>query len=253
MELTVLTYNIRYDVAHDGPHRWIHRRPHLIDQIATLQPDIIGFQEVLPHQREELERGLVGYRFEGRGRESDGGGEQCLLAFRPRLRLVHCETFWLSEQPQRPGSVGWDAMLPRICTQATWRLGQVEWSVLNAHFDHHGVEARLEAARLLRQRCRTLDHAHLVIGDFNSLPDSAAVTALRQTLQDSFAWRHPEDPRGTYHEFGRLEPATRIDYLLASPHWEICDCQIVEHAGPLYPSDHFPVWGRFRWKEEKDR
>ncbi len=245
-DLRLLTFNIRYDVAHDGANAWTHRRSRVIDLIRHLDADVVGFQEVLPHQRWDLERGLPGYRLIGRGRERDAGGEQCTLAFKPGLELLDCETFWLSPTPEEAGSRGWDAMLTRICTRARLRHQGREISVFNAHFDHHGQAAPTHSAAMILERMSALDHPHLLMGDFNSTPTSQALHVLRGRLRDSFSERHPDDTRGTYHEYGALEQPTRIDYLMVSHHWQILDCQILEQSQGPYPSDHFPVLGTYR-------
>lgn len=246
MELRLLTFNIRYDVAHDGPNRWPHRKHLALDLVRRVGPDIVGFQEVLPHQRWDLEQGLTDYRLVGRGRETDAGGEQCAVGFRPEIELLECETFWLSPTPEQPGSVGWDAMLTRICTRTRLLYQGQEISVFNAHFDHHGQTAPGHSAAMLLQRMRGLDHPYVLMGDFNSTPGSEALRILRTVLRDSYAELHGDDSAGTYHEYGTLGRPTRIDYLMMSPHWEILECQILsQQAGP-FPSDHFPVLGRYR-------
>ena len=246
MELRLMTFNIRYDVAHDGPNQWSDRRQRALDLVTRIDADIVGFQEVLPHQRWDLERGLPGYRLVGRGREVNAGGEQCTLAFKPEFELLECETFWLSPTPESPGSVGWDAMLTRVCSRAKLRIRGQEISVFNAHFDHHGKTAPGHSAAMILERMRGLPHPHLLMGDFNSVPGSEAVSVLGQELRDSFADRHPGDERGTYHEYGTLTNPTRIDYLMMSSHWGILECNIIDQAEGPYPSDHFPVLGRYR-------
>ena len=246
MELRILTFNIRYDVAHDGTNQWAHRRDRVLELVTEHDADIIGFQEVLPHQRWDLEQGLPGYRMVGRGREKNAGGEQCTLAFKPHFEMLGCETFWLSQTPEEPGSHGWDAMLTRICTRATLRCQGREISVFNAHFDHDGKTAPGRSAELVLKRMAGLDHPHLLMGDFNSAPDSEALDVLRTRLCDSFADQHPGDQSGTYHEYGTLARPTRIDYLMMSPHWEILETEILRQSTGPYPSDHFPVAGRYR-------
>lgn len=246
MELKILTFNIRYDVAHDGPNGWAHRRALVLEQVRRLDADIVGFQEVLPHQRWDLEQGLPGYRMLGRGREKNAGGEQCTLAFKPEIGLLGCETFWLSPTPDVAASVGWDAMLTRICTAAVLQYQGRRISVFNAHFDHHGAQAPVRSAGLILERMAGLDHPHVLLGDFNSLPGSATLQVLGARLRDSFAEQHPGDERGTYHEYGTLARPTRIDYLMVSPQWTILGCDILDQSSGPYPSDHFPVLGHYR-------
>jgi hypothetical protein len=54
----------------------------------------------------------------------------------------------LSTEPEVPGSVGWDAHLPRIATIVRLRHRDgTAAGVANTHFDHAGDQARLESAR----------------------------------------------------------------------------------------------------------
>ena len=44
-----VTFNIRCDFGQDGANNFIYRRPLILEKIRQEKPDIIGFQEVLPH------------------------------------------------------------------------------------------------------------------------------------------------------------------------------------------------------------
>jgi endonuclease/exonuclease/phosphatase family metal-dependent hydrolase len=70
-ELVVMSYNIRYGTANDGDNRWELRRPHMIALIKAHNPDILGVQEALHFQIDELLAALPNYRMVGVGR-SDG-------------------------------------------------------------------------------------------------------------------------------------------------------------------------------------
>ncbi len=244
MNLRIMTFNIRYDIHHDGPNCWEYRRERVLELVKEQKADIIGFQEALPHQRAELEAGLPEYHMIGQGRDRDGGGEECTLAFTREFSLIDGGTFWLSPTPDQPGSIGWDAMLTRICTWAQVTVRGQTITVCNAHFDHHGKEAPAQSAQMILDRLSTLDHPHLLMGDFNSRPDSKALSILKTSLRDSFQTVHPNDETGTYHEYGRVDPY-RIDYLMMSPHWGISDCRILSQNQAPYPSDHFPVVGDY--------
>ncbi len=63
------------------------------------------------------------------------------------------ETFWLSETPEKP-SVGWDAVLPRICTWGHFKYKDTgfEFLFFNLHMDHIGKQARVESALLVQQK-----------------------------------------------------------------------------------------------------
>ena len=63
----------------------------------------------------------------------------------PRYTAVEShETRWLSSEPEVPGSVGWDAHLPRIATIVRLRHRDgTAAGVANTHFDHASDQARL--------------------------------------------------------------------------------------------------------------
>ena len=52
--MRVMTFNVRYDNPQDGADAWPHRRGHVASLIAFHDPDVIGLQEVLLHQRDHL-------------------------------------------------------------------------------------------------------------------------------------------------------------------------------------------------------
>jgi endonuclease/exonuclease/phosphatase family metal-dependent hydrolase len=245
MDLRALTFNIRYDTPKDGPNAWSYRRDLVFAQVQRQQCHVIGFQEVLAHQRRDLEAGLPGYVWLGQGRDLDSGGEQCCLAIDPGFEILGWGTFWLCPTPDVPGAVGWDAALTRICTWAHLARAGVEIRVLNSHWDHRGQLARLESARLLSSYVASVKEPVLLLGDFNTAPDSEPIALLASALQDSYAVIHPGCPLGTFHGFGRVPDGQRIDYLLASPEFLVVDSRILDQPGDPYPSDHFAVYASY--------
>lgn len=246
--LRVVTYNVRYGTADDGENRWELRRAHLMETVQDLAPDLLGVQEALDFQLAALEEDLDRYDVLGVGREADGGGEHAALLYdRARFEVERHGDFWLSPTPEAPGSVGWDAALPRICTWAVLRDrasgARLAW--WNAHFDHRGEEARTESARLLVRRLA--EHPglpHLVTGDFNAGEDSAALAALRAAgLRDTFRVLHPSEERaGTFGGFVGRADGPKIDYVLVSPELEVLEARIDRRSfDGRDPSDHFPV------------
>ena len=146
----VMSFNIRYGTADDGVNAWPKRKQFLTDTIAAFDPDLLGTQETLAFQRDEL-LGLL-HRYEAAGVGRDDGrekGEMAALFWKPaRFEKIAGGDFWLSPTPETVGSKGWDAALPRI---ATWvkladKANQAAAPILllNTHFDHQGAEARRE-------------------------------------------------------------------------------------------------------------
>ena len=250
-----MTYNVRYDTSDDAPHDWAARRDAVAGTVRFHRPDVVGFQEPLAHQVADLRERLPGYRIVGRGRRENGEGEHVPIGFRTeRFALEKRETFWLSETPDRPGSVGWDADLPRIATRLRLRdreTGGRFWHC-NTHLDHRGERARLEGARLLARRLETAVDGEpaLLTGDFNCErgdPPHRALTAdesgLRLRDAREAASRPPHGPPTTRTDFESLVPDRAIDHALVTPGVDVEQigvCTDLDADGD-FPSDHLPV------------
>ena len=250
-DFTAMSFNIRYDNPEDGPSAWPHRVEWVANEMT--EADLIGVQEALVHQVDQLAAQLSGYEWVGVGRD-DGkdAGEFVPIFFKTEVfELLDTVTFWLSETPDVPGSRGWDAALPRIATAAYLRVRDTDvlfW-VINAHFDHRGNQARLESAKLLARRAQALsDNAPvLVLGDFNTTPDTEVYAALTEDLlQDArtVSQNPPQGPTGTFSGFLESEslPKARIDYVFVSPAWTVQSYEaVVAISEGRYVSDHLPV------------
>jgi len=172
-ELSVMSFNIRFENPSDDPD-WPTRLPAVERMLDQRQPDVIGFQEALADQVDDLAELLEGYDWVGVGRD-DGvaAGEFAPVFFRTdRFELSDHGHFWLSESPGEP-SLGWDAALPRIVTWVELgRIGSTErFRVYNTHFDHEGQIARQNSAELLATVVaeRPADEPVVVLGDLNVL------------------------------------------------------------------------------------
>ncbi len=184
--INAMSFNIRYDNPEDGPQNWHHRKENVVRMINFYDLDIIGMQEVLVGQLNYLKTNLKQYKTVGVGRE-DGKekGEFSPIFYRKdRFKELKSGTFWLSETPQKV-SKGWDAALERI---ATWvvlkdKTSGREFIFMNTHFDHRGNQARIESAKLLKQRSIELagDLPLILTGDFNLVPESEGIKTLIET------------------------------------------------------------------------
>ena len=248
--LTVMSYNIRLDVASDSANAWPYRREFLVNQVLFHAPDILGTQEVLPSQLEYLDQHLTPYAYLGEGREGDGQGEYSALFYnRRKYAVARSGTFWLSPTPDVVGSVGWDAALPRVCTYGQFRdrgTDQQFW-VFNTHFDHVGEQARVESARLITHVIDSLNRGGLpvvLLGDLNLTPESDPIGVLTDSLMDAYTAAGIRlGPAGTYTGFDYSTPAERrIDYIMVSPDVEVSRfATLTDAVDGRFPSDHFPV------------
>jgi len=257
-EMRVMSFNVRYGTANDGPNHWDLRKDMLVDTIRMHDPHVVGLQECLDFQADFIVEQLPEYRWFGVGRDADLGGEMAAILYKDKdMAPIKTGNFWLSEEQDRPGSVSWDSSLTRIVTWAQFyhRGDKSRFTFFNTHFDHRGVEARKESARLLAERVEALDedHAVIVLGDFNShAPDEDGPWSVLADVGLKDAWiEAPETagPETTWNAFGQADPEriSRIDWILFRGPIQAEYCETVTHnEDGRYPSDHFPVVARLR-------
>lgn len=257
--LRVMTYNIRYDNPGDGVNAWPNRIEKVTALIRKHNPDVIGVQEALFHQLQDLVRLLPDYSYTGVGRD-DGKekGEFSAILFRnSRFGLLNDSTFWLSETPHVPGSKSWDATITRIVTKAKFYDKELKKDlvVFNTHFDHIGVQARFNSAAYLAGVVFG-SRAHneipiLVLGDFNC---ERSEMAYKNLITDDLVDTKPaNDQTGTYcgFEVGKME-CKAIDYIFHTKEWLLKNYFVInDNDGKYYPSDHLPVMAEFELSSEK--
>lgn len=249
--LRVMTFNLRFDNPADGDNAWPHRVELVAQTIRDQDPDVLGVQEALLSMLEDLDPHLAGYDRYGVGRaDGAGGGEfSAIYVRRDRFEVDDHATFWLSEDPEVPGSRSWDADVERV---ATWvalrdRKSGRQLVVLNTHFDHTSELARQKSASLILERRRTIagHRPFIMMGDLNALPDSQPVAILTgpSALRDARSMAaEPEGPDSTWNGFVAIEPGKRIDYVLVDESSEVQRHLIVDRLfESRFPSDHLPI------------
>ena len=259
--LRVMTFNLRYDNAGDGPNAWPNRKAWVAQLIRFHDADAVGVQEALAGMLADLDTLLPEYSRVGVGRtDGKAAGEfSAILYKRDRLEALESHTFWLSPTPEVVGSKGWDAALERVATWGRFRdrATGCTYVHLNTHFDHKGEQARQESARLIRERLATIDAAGLPLvmtGDLNSRPTSVGHRILtRDTIANAFpplvdamqASRegHYGPAASTVSGFrGIGREGDIIDYVLVSPSVEVQKHGILPDSwDDRFPSDHLPV------------
>ncbi len=239
-----MSFNLRFATVLDGSNAWSRRRALALELLREERADLIGFQEVLPGQRRDLELALAGYASLGEGRNGRGRGEQCCIFWRSdSLHVEQGGTFALHPRGLL-GRRAWDAALPRICTF----VRSAELDVLNFHLDYLGQKSRLLGLQAVLERVRP-DHPTLLLGDFNTQEGSRPVRLLKEAgWLDTFRQSHPTVKRqGTFHGFSGGRNGPRIDFIFASPGLQVLQAEIVHrHQNGKFPSDHFPIKARVR-------
>ncbi|KAF9933732.1 hypothetical protein FBU30_004533 [Linnemannia zychae] len=272
LPVRLYTHNIRYAASPSSKNElpWPKRAPLIIASIrfhTRHNPQaIICLQEVLHHQLLDILDGLGSdWVHVGVGRD-DGqkGGEYSPILFRHSVWAIQStETIWLSPTPHIP-SKGWDAALKRILTSVTLRHLETGVRVLglNTHFDHLGVQARLESAKIILAHIMVQTEQYqpdqpqllpvFLAGDFNSTPDEEAYTLLAaadspiQDLRNVVGKKERYGHNNTFTGFeSRPIDQKRIDFLFASKEgqWRVDGYGVLEtrFEDGVFSSDHRPV------------
>ena len=263
-EFRVMSFNVRNSNAPDGENAWDKRIELFFESIARFQPDLIGFQEVLALQHDEITKRMSGYEFSGVARD-DGKrkGEWALIGYRKeRFAAVGQGNFWLSEQPAVVGSKSWDAALTRICSWVRLREKGSSREIIfaNTHFDHKGVVARQEASRVLSKQLSEIAKGvpAILTGDLNINEDNPAYAVLvRPDTPGAIAWidayrtvhpmRAPDEV--SFHAFKGGTAGSRIDFIFHTSHFTATAGEIDRSSREgRFPSDHYAVTAVLRAK-----
>lgn len=259
--IDVMSFNIRYGSANDGENSWKYRREMVCEFVRDSGAEVIGVQEALAFQLDEIAEVLEGYEMVGVGRE-DGktkGEFSAIFYDAERFNVTDSGTFWLSERPEEPGSKSWKTACERICTWA--RLVEKDSGkgiyVYNTHFDHVSQLAREKGAALVAGRIsgRKSDDPFLLMGDLNAGEDNRVIRFLKGDeeidgskagvkMVDSFRVVKPDEEMvGTTNgRFKGKVNGAKIDYVFVSEEFRVVDAEIVRYnIDGRYPSDHYPV------------
>lgn len=265
--VVAMSSNIRYGTAGDGDDAWPKRRELCISVLRDRDADIIGLQEALAFQLDEIRGQLPEYTVIGVGRD-DGlrkGEYAPLLVRTDRFAVDHAETVWFSETPSVPGSKDWGNGITRICTYARLidlRSGGALW-VYNMHLDHQSQPSRERSAELVGELIATRPNQNepvMIMGDMNAGEGNPAVRYYRgevetasgradappsPRLADTYRAIHPDEKQvGSFTGFKDERDGEKIDHLLVSRGVKVLDADIdrTRGDGGRCPSDHDAVW-----------
>jgi len=255
-ELNVMTFNIRYNNPGDSLDAWPYRKDKVSSQVLYYEAHVLGVQEALLGQLEDMLQSLPKYKYVGVGRD-DGkqkGEYSAIFYDTSRLQAMQSKTFWLSETPEMPGSKSWDAAITRIVTWVKFRDLKTKkiFFAFNTHFDHIGQVARRESAKLLLQKVKEIagNTPAVITGDFNAQPADEPIRVINDKsnplhLTDSkeISKTPHYGPTGTFNGFRNKERSDKpIDYIFLKGGWKVLKhATISETWEGRFASDHFAV------------
>jgi len=246
--IKVATFNLRRDFFLDFKRRWDIRSNIAADIIKKSHADIIGVQELLPIMKDDLKSKLNGYNFIGKGRcKKEMNEHSDIIVNNTKLEVTSYETFWLSRNPDIPGSRFLTALFPRICTAATVKYNNKYIRVYNTHLDNISPWARSYSIDLILQNIKQNNKIQkmpvIITGDFNARPNSKVIDKLMNNevinLTNVFTGE------GTYHgmkyEHGKFY-TRQYDYIFVSDDINVNNVYLDKTAHEnIYPSDHYPL------------
>jgi endonuclease/exonuclease/phosphatase family metal-dependent hydrolase len=253
--IRVMSFNIRYDEPKDGVNAWPNRKQKVADVIRFHKADLIGVQEALLRQLRDLEVLLPDNAWCGVGRTDgkEAGEYSAILYSKSRFQIQECKTFWLSETPEKPGSMGWDAAYPRVVTWARFkdRVLKKTFFHFNTHFDHRGEKARTESAKLILAKIGEIAgrSPFVLTGDLNVVEDSDGYRILKAGNSKT----HLADARyasthghfggdSTFNDWKELQPGRKIDYIFVREGIRVSEhAALADRWNGLWASDHIPV------------
>lgn len=246
MSVAVLSYNVRYAAVDTGEDVWAERRDGVASVIRFHAPDVVCLQEVWLDQLADLRKRLPDYEWVAHEVHQ---GEHTPIGYRPERFVVADQgALSLSETPDDPSAIGWDASIPRVTTTAVFEdtaTGEA-FRVVSTHFDHERPTARRESARLLADRFADAELPTLLAGDFNAPPDEEPYRTMTEAgLRDARAVAaDPHGPETTFNDFEAAKPGKRIDHVFVSEGVDVERFGVrtdLDSRG-LYPSDHFALF-----------
>lgn len=243
MELTVMTMNLRFGLAHDGANGWLYRKEVVTQFLERHQSTFMGFQEANHFQMGFLQRHLKEHHFIGWHNPERQWWQSNGIFYHNSWHCLKHKHFFLSHTPgvesRLPGSK-W----PRQCVMGLFQYQGQQVIMGNTHFDFDEPVQR-QSARLVVSFLDDFpaDIPVIITGDFNSSPGSAAYQLFRS---EGFFEVFGTDHDTTYHGFNGGATCQHIDWILFRGPLEVMQRTVLtDNFGGRFPSDHYPVKARF--------
>lgn len=250
--LSVMSFNVRFDTTEDGENQWDNRKEACLSMWRETSPSIVGVQEALHNQVNYFNDNLPDYDYVGVGRD-DGhsSGEYAAIFYKTAdFEVLETNSFWLSETPDYP-SLGWDANNIRIVTWAHFRDRNTNqtFSVYNTHLDHLGKTSQTESTKMIIQRINEMTAAEdpvFLVGDFNMLIGNSRMKPITDEFFDARKYAGQTDNEKSFHLWGKWWfPDRNIDFIFYKNAVALSFKTITKNYGVPHLSDHRPLLAHF--------
>lgn len=252
--LLVLTLNLRFGLADDGPNDWRHRKKGFSSLFEKYRSDFFGFQEANDFQIDFLDHLLTDYDYIGRRSPSPSFWQSNILFFKKSWACIYHEHFFLSPTPSVPSRF-MKSLWPRQCTIGVFETERRQVICVNTHFDFD-VSVQIQSANLILDRLSHLpdDVPVILMGDFNSAPFSPCYNIFTGQEDTSsvnagyFKDAFKKPFTGTHHGFTGNTTGDHIDWILFRGKITLKNSRVIlDTFQNMYLSDHFPLCAEFAW------
>lgn len=256
--ISVLSLNLRFGLADDGPNAWKYRKQAIVKLFNGQHPDFISTQEANSFQIDFLVNHLPDYKYIGRRTPAPEFWQHNILFYDRSITCREHLDFFLSETPYIP-SKSFGSHYPRQATLGLFQINGRSLICIDTHFDFE-TPAQMGAARVLKHQLAQYpkDIPLILTGDFNATPENECYRWLTCKeangdeglhLKETFQKPYP----GTHHGFTGTPTAGYIDWILYRGPLNLVTCEVLqEPIGGIYPSDHFPVKAVFELQAQSD-
>lgn len=254
--ISILTLNLRFGLADDGPNSWSFRKkifPVFLNRYST---DFIGFQEANDFQTDFLKEILEEYSLIGQRIPAPSFWQNNIIFYRKPWECTHYDHFYLSPTPMVPSRSS-ESLWARQCTIGVFQNADRMLICINTHFDF-GSSVQTRSAQMIMKRLSDLSSElpAILVGDFNASPLCRCYEVftggkeMRQPLgcspffKDVFSRPFP----GTHHGFKGGLNGEHIDWIMYRGRLTPVEYGVIHDTiDGMYLSDHFPVYARFSW------
>ncbi len=264
LSLVVMSYNVLCWFCDSSYDPWEDRLAYFKDIFTRHDPDIIGTQELFnTKDTEELLGQLPGYEvlylIDPDSPEILKEYPDAAIFYKSeRFEVVENGFYWLSETPDEPWSGGWNegGGFWRLVAWAHFRQisdGR-EFYFASTHFDNNTPNQEKSAPLFLDRISQfTPEIPAIVLGDFNSRPDSIAYDILDNgvdgegfNLTNLFDIADEWSIDSNQNSVQDFDTENRIDHIWVggdyeySSDWWKVDMWLYGDS-QLMPSDHYPI------------
>jgi endonuclease/exonuclease/phosphatase family metal-dependent hydrolase len=251
-DLSVMSLNLRFGLADDGPNSWPYRSVAYADLFDRHPCDFYAFQEANDFQINFLNDLLGDYQFIGQHRPAPHYWQNNVTFFHKNWRCLSHQHFFLSDTPEVVSQFS-RSRWPRQCTVGTFIRNDRRLTVVNTHFDFE-AEVQRRSAQLI---CKRLDRLApnwpvVLMGDLNADAQSSCMTFFTTYGEGGFKSALESPDIGTHHGFNGCPRGEAIDWILYNGAIRVVKTQVVtgKYCG-FFPSDHFPLTAAFCWREQR--